>query len=72
MEDYPKMTMIYELGLDYKITMDTWVRTKAQNDTLGTGIYHAHSLMYKLIIKLLEIKTNQKGTKNPKIKIKNK
>ena len=56
MEDYPKMMMIYESGLDYKTTMDTWVRTEVQNDTLGTNIYHAHLLMYKLIIKLLEIK----------------
>jgi len=44
MEDYPKMMMIYELGLDYKTTMDTWVRTKAYNETLGTNIYHAHYL----------------------------
>ena len=41
MEDYPKMMMIYESGLDCK-TMDNKVRAEAQNDTLGTNIYHAH------------------------------
>ena len=66
MKDYPKMMMTYESGLDYKTTMDTRVRTKAQNDTLGTNIYHAHLLMYKLIIKLLEIKNQSKRYKEPK------
>ena len=38
MEDYPKMMMMYESGLDYKTTMDTCVRNEALNDTLGTNI----------------------------------
>ena len=55
MEDYPKMMMIYESGLDYKTTMDTWVRTEVQNDTLGPNIYHAH---------YTHIQTNSLGTRD--------
>ena len=65
MEDYAKMMKINELGLDCKTTMDNGVRANLQCDTLGTNVYLALRLVYKLIAKVKEIKVDQNSTKPP-------